>query len=69
MRYALWTTDYNGREQGPRHIETDGRLFVGDRLPSGWVTSVEQGAWTDDQGRFYDGRARAAVKPPGAHRT
>ena len=69
MRYALWTTDYDGREQGPKLIETEGRLLVGDRLPAGWVTSVRQGAWTDDEGRAYDGRVRAAVKPPGAHRS
>jgi hypothetical protein len=69
MRYAVWTTDYNDRETGPRSIETEGRLFVGDRLPSRWVTNVTQGAWTDDIGDVYDGRARTAVKPPGAHRS
>jgi hypothetical protein len=69
MRYALWTTDHNGHEQGPRLIETDGRLFVGDRLPSGWVTNVEHGVWTDDKDRSYDGRVRVAVKPTGAHRS
>jgi len=69
MRYALWRTDYSGQEEGPKLIETPDRIFVGDRLPSGWVTSVRQGAWTDDQGRHYDGRVRVAVRPPGAHRS
>jgi hypothetical protein len=69
MRYALWRSDYNGQEDGPRLIETNGRLFVGDRLPAGWVTSVKQGVWTDEQGQVYDGRVRVAVKPPGAHRS
>lgn len=69
MRYALWTTDYNGREQGPKLMETESRIFVGDRLPSGWVTSVRQGAWKDDAGCVYDGRIRVAVRPPGAHRS
>ena len=69
MRYALWTTDHNGHEIGPKLIETEKRVFVGDRLPSGWVTSVRQGAWTDDEGRTYDGRVRVAVSPPGAHRS
>jgi hypothetical protein len=69
MRNALWTIDYKGREQGPRLTETEGRIFVGDRLPSGWVTSVRQGVWTDDAGCVYDGRIRVEVKPPGAHRS
>ncbi len=69
MRYARWTTDLNGREDGPKLIETETRVLVGDRLPSGWVTSVRQAAWKDEEGRTYDGRIRVAVKPPGAHRS
>jgi hypothetical protein len=69
MRYALWTTDSNGREDGPKLVETEERLFVGDRLPSGWVTTVRQGEWKDEEGCRYNGRIRVAVKPPGAHRS
>ncbi len=69
MRYALWTTDLNGREDGPKLIETETRVLVGARLPSGWATSIRQAAWKDEGAPPYDGRIGVAAKPPGAHRS
>jgi hypothetical protein len=71
MRYAVWRSCYDGKPEAesPQLLETAGRLFVGGRLPSGWVTEVVQEKWTDDQGHVYDGRVRVAVKRPGSHRS
>jgi hypothetical protein len=71
MEYAVWFTGSDGKYHGPspRPVVTEGRLFVGDRLPGYWVTKVVQGAWTDGDGRTFDGRARASQKKPTAHRS
>lgn len=63
MRYAAWRTDSSGDEdtEASRLLETAGRLFVGDRVPGGWVTDVVQELWTDERGQEY-GRARTGVR-------
>ena len=70
MRYAVWSRGPTVDDpDSPKLVTTNGRLFVGDRLASGWVTEVVQGVWTDDQGDIYDGRARISGKKPRAHRS
>lgn len=69
MRYAVWITHRDGQagEHSPRLVITTGPLHFGDKLPlanvSCWITEVTEGAWTDDSGRSFDARARAAAGP------
>ena len=48
-----------------RLVVTDTPLQLGDMLPLAnvgcWITEVIDGEWTDDEGRVYDARARAAA--------
>jgi hypothetical protein len=68
MRYAVWVTHKDGRKEGsPRLVETTGPFQMGDKLPLAnvncWITSVDDGAWIDEAGTAYDGRAHAAAGP------
>lgn len=69
MRYAVWMTHLDGGvdEHAPRVVVTAMPLQLGDKLPlanvSCWITEVLDGEWTDDKGRIYDARARAAAGP------
>jgi hypothetical protein len=42
-------------------------LQFGDKLPlanvDAWITEIIEGAWNDDDGETYDGRATAAAGP------